>query len=168
MDHNIQQRFLQEVVPRLTRRWNAGVWVGCVFRAVAASDTLHAHYIAAAWAPPPADEPPLIARLPDATYLAPHEGERALLGLIETLSASTRLCLAGPKHIDPALVTQVVLSADRNLTPALKEALAAFVGAEQARNEHAIRETYTDRDEAFEEFKRKLFGKSHDKGNKSA
>ncbi len=154
----MQQRFVSEVMPRLTRRWRAGVWIGCVFRAVAVSDTLHAHYIAAAWEPPAADEPPLIARLPDATYLAPHEGERALLGLIETLPAATLLCLAGPKHIDPALVTQVVLSADRNLTPALKEALAAFVGAEQARNEHAIRETYTDRDEAFEAFKKKLFG----------
>lgn len=158
MDRQIQQRFVQEVMPRLTRRWRAGVWIGCVFRAVAASDSLHAHYIAAAWEPPPPDEPPLIARLPDATYLAPQEGERALLGLIASLPAATLLCLAGPKHIDPALVAQVVLSADRNLTPALKEALAAFVGAEQARNEHAIRETYTDRDYAFEEFKRKLFG----------
>jgi hypothetical protein len=158
MDRTIQQRFIQEVVPRLTRRWSEGVWVACVFRAVAASDTLHAHYIAAAWEPPPPDEPPIIARLPDATYLAPHEGERALLGLIETLPSATKLCLAGPKHIDPALVAQVVLSADRNLTPSLKEALAAFVGAEQARNEHAIRETYTDRDEAFEAFKKKLFG----------
>jgi len=131
-----------------------------VFRAVAASDTLHAHFIAAAWEPPPPDEPPIIARLPDATYLAPNEGERALLGLVETLPSATRLCLAGPRHIDPALVAQVVLSADRNLTPALREALAAFVGAEQARNEHAIRETYTDRDEAFEAFKKNLLGTS--------
>ena len=46
----------------------------------------------------------------------------------------------------------------RNLRSALKEALAAFVGAEQARNEHAIRETYTDRDEAYEAFKQKLLG----------
>ena len=158
MDRQIQQRFVTDFMPRLTRRWRAGVWIGCVFRAVAASDTLHAHYIAAAWEPPAPDEPPLIARLPDATYLAPHEGERALLGLIDSLPPATLLCLAGPKHIDPALVTQVVLSADRNLTPALKEALAAFVGAEQARNEHAIRETYTDRDEAFEAFKKNLFG----------
>lgn len=158
MDRQIQQRFVTDVMPRLTRRWRAGVWIGCVFRAVAASDTLHAHYIAAAWEPPAPDQPPLIARLPDATYLAPHEAERALLGLIDSLPAATLLCLAGPKHVDPALVTQVVLSADRNLTPALKEALAAFVGAEQARNEHAIRETYTDRDDAFEAFKKKLFG----------
>ena len=158
MDRQIQQRFVSEVMPRLTRRWREGVWIGCVFRAVAGSDTLHAHYIAAAWEPPAPDQPPLIARLPDATYLAPHEGERALLGLIESLPAATLLCLAGPRHVDPALVTQVVLSADRNLTPALREALAAFIGAEQARNEHAIRETYTDRDYAFEEFKKKLFG----------
>ncbi len=158
MDRIIHQRFVQEVMPRLTRRWRDGVWVGCVFRAVAATDTLHAHYIAAAWEPPPADEPPLIARLPDATYLAPHESERALLGLVDSLPSAARLCLAGPKHVDPALVAQVVLSADRNLTPALKEALAAFVGAEQARNEHAIRETYTDRDAAYEAFKQKLFG----------
>ena len=158
MDRTLQQRFITEVVPRLSRRWKEGVWIGCVFRAVGASPSLHAHYIAAAWQPPAADAPPVIARLPDATYLAPHEGERALVGLVDSLPAGTRLCLAGPQHIDPALVTQVVLSADRNLTPALKEALAAFVGAEQARNVHAIRETYTDRDEAFEAFKRKLFG----------
>jgi hypothetical protein len=158
MDKIIQQRFAQVVVPRLTRRWRDGVWIGCVFRAVAASDALHAHYIAAAWESPPPGELPIIARLPDATYLAPHEGERALLGLIEVLPADVKLCLAGPKYVDPALVTQVVLSADRNLTPALKEALAAFVGAEQARNVHAIRETYTDRDEAYESFKKKLFG----------
>ena len=161
MDRTIQQRFAREVVPRLTRRWSEGVWIGCVFRAVGASDTLHAHYIAAAWEAPAPDDMPIIARLPDATYLAPHEGERALLGLIEALPAGTRLCLAGPKFIDPALVTQVVLSADRNLTPALKEALAAYVGAEQARNVHAIRETYTDRDEAFEGFKKKLFGEGN-------
>lgn len=158
MDKAYQSRFIHDVVPRLTRRWTEGVWIGCVFRAVAASDKLHAHYIAAAWQPPSAEGPPLIARLPDATYLAPHEGERALIGLIETLPATARLFLAGPNFIDPALVTQVVLSADRNLTSALKEALASFVGAEQARNEHSIRETYTDRDEAFESFKRKLFG----------
>ena len=158
MDRQIQQRFVQEVLPRLTRHWRAGVWIGCVFRAVAAGDNLHAHYIAAAWEPPAPNLAPLIARLPEATYLAPHEGERALLGLIESMPRATLLCLAGPKHIDPALVTQVVLSAERNLTPALKEALAAFVGAEQARNEHAIRETYAERDAAFEEFKRKLFG----------
>ena len=158
MDRIIQQRFMQEVLPRLTRRWRDGVWIGCVFRAVASSDTLPAHFIAAAWEPPPPGEPPLIARLPDASFLAPHEGERALLGLIETLPPGVRLCLAGPKHVDPALVTQVVLSGDRNLTPALKESLAAFVGAEQARSEHAIRETYTDRDAAFENFKKKLFG----------
>lgn len=160
MDRATQSRFIQEVVPRLTRRWGDGVWIGCIFRAVSASDKLHAHYIAAAWEPPPADGPPLITRLPDATYLAPHEGERALLGLLESVPKQARLFLAGPEHIDPALVTQVVLSADRNLTPALKEALAAFVGAEQARNEHSIRETYTDRDEAFEAFKRKLLGET--------
>lgn len=157
MDRTLHQRFVQEVVPRLTRRWSEGVWIGCVFRAVAGTDALHAHYIAAAWEPPPPGHPPMIARLPDATYLAPHDGERALLGLIETLPPGTRLTLAGPEHIDPALVTQVVLSADRNLTPALKEALAAYVGAEQARNVHAIRETYTDRDDAFEAFKKRLF-----------
>jgi len=160
MDRAYQSRFIHEVVPRLTRRWSDGVWIGCVFRAVAASDKVHAHYIAAAWEPPAADGPPLITRLPDATFLAPHEGERALLGLIETIPARAQLLLAGPEHIDPALVTQVVLSADRNLTPALREALAAFVGAEQARNEHSIRETYTDRDEAFEAFKRRIFGAS--------
>ena len=158
MDPVIQQRFVREVVPRLSRRWREGVWIGCVFRAVGVTDKLHAHFIAAAWAPPADDGLPVIARLPDTTYLAPHEAERALLGLMETLPAGTRLCLAGPLHIDPALVTQVVLSADRNLTSALKEALAAFVGAEQARNEQAIRQTYTDRDEAFEAFKKKLFG----------
>jgi len=75
-----------------------------------------------------------------------------------TLWFLPRLYLAGPQYLDPALVTQVVLSADRNLTPALKEALAAFVGAEQARNEHAIRETYTDRDEAFEAFLLEVLG----------
>ena len=160
MDKAFQSRFIHEVVPRLTRRWSDGVWIACVFRAVGASDKLHAHYIAAAWEPPPADGPPLIARLPDATYLAPHEGERALLGLLDALPARANLYLAGPQYVDPALVTQVVLSADRNLTPALKEALASFVGAEQARNEHSIRETYTDRDEAFEAFKRKIFGES--------
>jgi hypothetical protein len=160
MDKATQSRFIHEVVPRLTRRWNDGVWIACVFRAVAATEKLHAHYIAAAWAPPSPEGPPVITRLPDATYLAPHEGERALLGLIESLPAGKRIFLAGPEHVDPALVTQVVLSADRNLTPALKEALAAFIGAEQARNEHSIRETYTDRDEAFESFKRKLFGES--------
>ncbi|MBL8379015.1 MAG: hypothetical protein JNM79_14190 [Burkholderiales bacterium] len=158
MDRTFQQRFITEVVPRLSRRWREGIWVGCVFRAVAESGTLHAHYIAAAWQPPTGDGLPVIARLPDATFLAPHEAERALVGLIDTLPPGTRLTLAGPQHIDPALVTQVVLSADRNLTSALKEALAAFVGAEQARNVHAIRETYTDRDEAFEAFKKKLFG----------
>jgi hypothetical protein len=158
MDKAFQARFIHEVVPRLTKRWTAGVWIGCVFRSVAASEKLHAHYIAAAWQPPAADGPPLIARLPDATFLAPQEGERALVGLIDSLPAGARLYLAGPQHLDPALVTQVVLSADRNLTPALKEALAAFVGAEQARNEHSIRETYTDRDEAFEAFKRRIFG----------
>lgn len=160
MDKATQSRFIHEVVPRLTRRWSDGVWIGCVFRAVGASDKLHAHYIAAAWEPPSIEGPPLITRLPDATYLAPHEGERALLGLLESVPARAKVFLAGPAYVDPALVTQVVLSADRNLTPALKEALAAFVGAEQARNEHSIRETYTDRDEAFEAFKRKLFGES--------
>jgi hypothetical protein len=160
MDKATQSRFIHDVVPRLTRRWSDGVWIACVFRAVAASEKLHAHYVAAAWEPPPPEGPPLITRLPDASYLAPHEGERALLGLIDSLPASAKLYLAGPEHIDPALVTQVVLSADRNLTPALKEALAAFVGAEQARSEHSIRETYTDRDEAFEAFKRKLLGES--------
>lgn len=158
MDKAFQARFIHDVVPRIARRWSEGVWIGCVFRAVAASDQLHAHYIAAAWEPPPAEGPPLIARLPDATFLAPHEGERALIGLIETLPPKAHLFLAGPQYVDPALVSQVVLSADRNLTPALKEALAAFIGAEQARNEHSIRETYTDRDEAFEAFKRKIFG----------
>lgn len=158
MDRTLQQRFVTEVVPRLSRRWREGIWIGCVFRAVAESSTLNAHFIAAAWQPPAGDAAPMIARLPDATFLAPHAAEGALLGLIDTLPAGTRLTLAGPQHIDPALVTQVVLSADRNLTPALKEALAAFVGAEQARNVHAIRETYTDRDEAFEAFKKKLFG----------
>jgi hypothetical protein len=158
MDRTIQQRFVTEVVPRLTRRWHEGVWIGCVFRAVAETANLHAHFIAAAWQPPVSGTLPMIARLPDATYLAPGDAERALVGLIDSLPPGTRLTLAGPQHIDPALVTQVVLSADRNLTPALKEALAAFVGAEQARNVHAIRETYTDRDEAFEAFKKKLFG----------
>ena len=160
MDKAFQARFIHEVVPRLTRRWTAGVWIGCVFRAVGASEQLHAHYIAAAWQPPAEDGPPLVARLPDATFLAPDEGERALIGLIDTLPAGARLYLAGPQYLDPALVTQVVLSADRNLTPSLKEALAAFVGAEQARNEHSIRETYTDRDEAFEAFKRRIFGET--------
>ncbi len=158
MDKSIQDRFIAEVVPRLHKLWRAGTWIGCVFRAVSESDKLHAHFIAAAWEAPEAGAAPMIARLPDATYLAPHEAERALLGLLAALPASTHLHLAGPQHIDPALVTQVVLSSDRHLSPGLKEALAAFVGAEQARNEHSIRQSYTDRDEAFEAFKAKLFG----------
>ncbi len=160
MDKAYQSRFIHEVVPRLTRRWSDGVWIGCVFRAVGATEKLHAHYVAAGWEPPPEAGPPLIARLPDATFLAPHEGERARIGLMDSMPAGARLSRAGPQYLDPALVTQVVLSADRNLTPALKEALAAFVGAEQARNEHSIRETYTDRDEAFEAFKRRIFGET--------
>ena len=160
MDKSIQDRFIAEVVPRLHKQWRAGSWIGCVFRAVSQSDKLHAHFIAAAWEPPDAGAgaAPMIARLPDATYLAPHEAERALLGLLDALPRGTHMYLAGPQHIDPALVTQVVLSSDRHLSPDLKEALAAFVGAEQARNEHAIRQSYTDRDEAFEAFKAKLFG----------
>ena len=158
MDKSIQDRFIAEVVPRLHKQWRTGTWIGCVFRAVGESDKLHAHFIAAAWEPPGTGAAPMIARLPDATYLAPHEAERALLGLLDALPANTQLHLAGPQHIDPALVTQVVLSSDRHLSPGLKEALAAFVGAEQARNEHAIRQSYTDRDEAFEAFKAKLFG----------
>ena len=158
MDRSLQARFIAEAVPRLTNRWIDGAWIGCVFRAVAESEKLHAHFIAAAWETPGAGAAPLIARLPDATYLAPHEAERALLGLLDALPGGVRLHLAGPQHIDPALVTQVVLSSDRHLSPGLKEALAAFVGAEQARNEQSIRQSYTDRDEAFEAFKAKLFG----------
>ena len=158
MDKSIQARFIADVVPRLTRQWREGAWIGCVFRAVGESEKLHAHFIAAAWEPPEAGAAPLIARLPDATYLAPHEAERALIGLLESIPATAKLYLAGPQHLDPALVTQVVLSSDRHLSPGLKEALAAFVGAEQARNEHSIRQSYTDRDEAFEAFKAKLFG----------
>ena len=60
-------------------------------------------------------------------------------------------CISGP-------FADVVLSSDRNLSPALKEALSAFVGAEQARNQYSIRQSYTDRDDAFEAFKTKLFG----------
>ena len=159
-DKSIQARFIAEVVPRLQKHWSEGAWIGCVFRAVGETDKLHAHYVAAAWEPPDPGAAPMIARLPDATYFAPHDAERALIGLLDALPAGTRLHLAGPQHIDPALVTQVVLSSDRNLSPGLKEALAAFVGAEQARNEHSIRQSYTDRDEAFEAFKAKLFGKS--------
>ena len=158
MDKSIQARFIADVVPRLIRHWSDGAWIGCVFRAVAMSETLHAHFIAAAWEAPDPGAAPLIARLPDATYLAPHEAERALIGLLDALPAGTKLFLAGPQHIDPALVTQVVLSSDRNLSSGLKEALAAFVGAEQARNEYSIRQSYTDRDDAFEAFKAKLFG----------
>ena len=160
MDRAIQARFIAEAVPRLTSRWIEGSWIVCVFRAVAESDKLHAHFIAAAWETPATGAAPIIARLPDATYLAPHEAERALLGLLDALPGRVRLMLAGPQHIDPALVTQVVLSSDRHLSPGLKEALAAFVGAEQARNEQSIRQSYTDRDEAFEAFKAKLFGAS--------
>jgi hypothetical protein len=158
MDQVIHARFIAEVVPRIHKRWEPGMWTACVFRAVSESDRLHAHFIAAAWIPPEEGRVPAIARLPEATNLAPHDAERALLGLMDALPREVKFVLAGPEHIDPALVTQVVLSADRNLTPALKEALAAFVGAEQARNVHSIRETYTDRDEAYEAFKRKLFG----------
>lgn len=158
MDESIRNRFIQDVVPRLARQWSEGAWIGCVFRAVGETEKLHAHFIAAAWEPPDPGAAPVIARLPDATYLAPHEAERALIGLTDALPAGTRLFLAGPQHVDPALVTQVVLSSDRNLSAALKEALAAFVGAEQARNEQSIRQSYTDRDEAFEAFKAKLFG----------
>lgn len=158
MDKSIQARFIAEVVPRLQRTWCEGAWIGCVFRAVGESEKLHAHFIAAAWEPPDPGAAPLIARLPDATYLAPHEAERALIGLLEALPAGTSMFLAGPLHVDPALVTQVVLSSDRNLSSALKESLAAFVGAEQARNEYSIRKSYTDRDDAFEAFKAKLFG----------
>jgi hypothetical protein len=160
MDKAIQARFIAEVVPRLSKHWSEGAWIGCVFRAVAESEKLHAHFIAAAWETPDAGAAPMIARLPDATYLAPHEAERALLGLLDALPAGVHLHLAGPQHIDPALVSQVVLSSDRHLSPGLKEALAAFVGAEQARNEQSIRQSYTDRDEAFEAFKAKLFGKT--------
>ncbi len=105
MDKFIQARLIADVVPRLTRQWREGAWIG----------------------------------------------------LLESIPATAKLYLAGPQHLDPALVTQVVLSSDRHLSPGLKEALAAFVGAEQARNEHSIRQSYTDRDEAFEAFKAKLF-----------
>ena len=73
MDKSIQERFIAQVVPRLQQRWSAGAWIGCVFRAVGLSDKLHAHFIAAAWEPPEVGAAPMIARLPDATYLAPHE-----------------------------------------------------------------------------------------------
>ena len=106
---------MAEVVPRLQKHWSDGAWIGCVFRAVGETEKLHAHYVAAAWEPPDPGAAPMIARLPDATYFAPHDAERALIGLLDAFWESKGS--DSTQYLDWAKAQRVVLP---NLKPSTK------------------------------------------------
>jgi hypothetical protein len=145
---------------RLSSRWQPECWTGLVFRAIPAAERAERgavvrtpdHYLGAAW-PPAADGP---SRWPEVVVIGSPSADNALTELFVHLPAAARVYLAGIDDVDAALAAEILQSADRNLEPYQREALAAFVAAERARVGAAIRARYTDRDPGFERFRDRL------------
>jgi hypothetical protein len=145
---------LQLAYKRLVRQPDAGVWIGAIRKAVDASEQGPAHYLVAAW-PPLAPGQHLLPRWPSVAASASPDADAALLMLMSQVSAAQRVWLA-PDATDWALIATIVLDSDRHLTTWQRSGLEGFVAAERERERAFIRREYSDRDEGFEAFKRKL------------
>ena len=65
---------------------------------------------------------------------------------------------AGLDDVDAALAASILLAADRNLEAYQRDAMSAFIVAEQARVARVIASRYSDRDAAFERFRDVVVG----------
>ena len=93
-------------------------------------------------------------------FLAPHghrlpQDRRASL-LFEHLPRDAKLHLAGADDVDAALAAEILLAADRNLEPYQRTAIARFAATERERVSAQIKRLYSDRDPAYERFRRQV------------
>jgi hypothetical protein len=145
---------------RLAPRFAPDAWLALCVRVVPARQhddgeaIVHTpdHYLAAAWAPP--EHGP--SRWPEAVVIGSPTPTRALDELLRHLPERATLHLAGLDDVDAALAAEILLHGDRNLEPYQREAIAAFVAAEQARTRATIAARYADRDPAFERFRTRV------------
>lgn len=144
---------LQLARRRLARRFEPGVWIGAIRRAVEAGDNGPAHYLVTAW-PPPTEGQPMLPRWPAVAAIASPDADAALLMLMSQVGAPQRVWLT-EQAVDWALVATIVRESDRSLVPALRQALDQFVASEREAEHRFIRAEYSDRDDVFEAFKRR-------------
>jgi hypothetical protein len=147
---------------RLAARWDSACWTGIIVRVIPASERREGdglvrtpdHFMGAAW-PPAAWAPP---RWPEAVVIGSPAAENALAELFLHLPDEARVFLAGIDDVDAALAAEILLTADRNLEPYQREALTAFVAAEQARVRAAIAARYRDHDAGYARFRAQVVG----------
>lgn len=144
------RRALAQQSRRLLARWQPGCFVGTVARVIQESDDRPAHFVGAAWPPPPSDGPP--ERWPDAVVIASPSAERALLELLAQLPSEAPLHLVDAERVDFGLAVEIARTADRNLQPWQHEALGEFLARWREAEREAIAQRFTDRDEGFERF----------------
>jgi hypothetical protein len=148
------------VARRLAPRYSSQAWLAICVKAVPARQhddgsaivRTPDHYLAAAWAP--SEQAP--SRWPEAVVIGSPTPTRALDELLQRLPAGAMLHLAGLDDVDAALAAEILLHGDRNLEPYQREAIAAFIAAEQARTRSAIGARYTDRDAGYERFRARV------------
>jgi hypothetical protein len=142
---------LQLAYKRLVRQPEAGVWTGAIRLAVEASEQGPAHYLVAAW--PPAQ--PMLPRWPAVAAIASPDADAALLMLMSRLPARERVWLTD-QAADWALIAAIVRHGDRHLAPWLMQALDRFIAEQRDADLAFIRAEYSDRDEGFEAFRRRI------------
>ncbi len=142
---------------RLAGRFEPSCWAGLVARVVPAAATevagvtVHTpdHFLGAAWPPAAAG----LARWPEIVVIGSPAADNALAELFVHLPPSARLYLANLDEVDGALAAQILRDGDRNLEPYQRAGVDAFIAAERAREQEAIRSRFTDRDAGFERFR---------------
>jgi hypothetical protein len=145
---------LQLAYKRLVRQPGAGVWIGAIGEAFGAQADGPAHYLVAGW-PPLGSGRALLPRWPAVVATASPDADAALLMLMSQVPSIQRVWLT-PDALDWVLIATIVLDSDRHLTAPQRRGLEGFVAAERERERALIRREYSDRDEGFEAFKRKL------------
>ena len=151
------------VALRLAARAGDDAWIGVCVRVVEARridrpalvTRTPEHFLGATWAP---GSPR--SRWPDAVVIGSPAAADALALLLRHVPRSAKLFLADHDAVDAALAARILLAADRNLEPYQREGIAAFVAAQQARDEARIAASYSDRDEGFERFRARVLDAS--------
>jgi hypothetical protein len=153
MDPSDRLRLLRT---RLLASPRAGAWLGLVMRAFpAAGDEGPPHWLVAGWAPAPSG---LYPRLPEFAAIASPDRDRALAELFVHVPPEAAVHPVSPEFVDAALVGEMVLAVDRNLSDWHRAGLRAFVDAQRAADRARIRARYTDREDGFERFQRRVIG----------
>jgi hypothetical protein len=154
---------VKELMNRLTETWTPACWFGFFTEALPEGDGYPAHFLVACWQPH--ISPPL-PQLPHSAAIISRSSVHAAAELLRMVPQGVPIVLLKKEHVNIALIADMILTADRNLSAHYREGIQRFIEEDRKQWRLKIETSYSDIDDSFEKFKSKLLSRgSSDQGD---